>query len=203
MEAGVDMEDGVENEGCRAVGPDSDLTTPLLRFVVEAGIEKPDTDTAGAAVVVPIRVGTLRSGLFFMFFRDSSRGFEMLEDGAVGAAVVVVIEGAEVRVRGAVLAALGAVMVRSIVGAGVVVVAGVVSGTGMEREIRLGAELTAGAVPDEEVGAGDENRVKEGARAGVGSEAGGGISGSGSSRTFCIWLRAAFFSISRSFTVIV
>lgn len=48
MEAGVDMEDGVENEGCRAVGPDSDLTTPLLRFVVEAGIEKPDTDTAGA-----------------------------------------------------------------------------------------------------------------------------------------------------------
>lgn len=103
----------------------------------------------------------------------------MLEDGAVGAAVVVVIEGAEVRVRGAVLAALGAVMVRSIVGAGVVVVAGVVSGTGMEREIRLGAELTAGAVPDEEVGAGDENRVKEGARAGVGSEAGGGISGSG------------------------
>lgn len=25
----------------------------------------------------------------------------------------------------------------------------------------------------------------------------------GSSRTFCIWLRAAFFSISRSFTVIV
>lgn len=39
--------------------------------------------------------------------------------------------------------------------------------------------------------------------AGAGSDAGGGISGSGSSRTFCILLRAAFFSISRSFTVIV
>lgn len=103
------------------------------------------------AVVVPIRVGALRSGLFFMFFRDSRRGFEMLEVGAVG---VLEMEGAEVRVRGAVLATLDAVMVRSIVGAGVVVMAGVVSGTGVERVIREGAALTAGTVPDEEVGAG-------------------------------------------------
>lgn len=146
------MEDWVENEGCRAVGPDSDLTTPLLGFVgATASVERLDTDTAGAAVVVPIRVGALRSGLFFMFFRDSRRGFEMLEVGAVG---VLEMEGAEVRVRGAVLATLDAVMVRSIVGAGVVVVAGVVSGTGVEREIREGAALTAGTVPDEEVGAG-------------------------------------------------
>lgn len=178
-------------------------------------------------MVVPIIVGALRRGLFFMFFRDSSRGFEMLEAGAAG--VVVVMEGAKVKVRGAVLAVLGAVMVRSIVGAGVVVVAGVVSGTDVERETRAGAALT-GAVPNEEVGTGWENRVKEGAGAGVGSDAGGGISGSrknkdvavfhfnasiiatsnkneknlpGSSRTFCIWLSAAFFSISRSFTVIV
>lgn len=106
------------------------------------------------AVVVPIRVGALRSGLFFIFLRDSRRGFEMLEDGAVGAAGVVEMEGAEVRIRGAVLATVGAVTVRSIVGAGVVVVAGVVSGTGLEREIRKFAALTAGADPDEEVGAG-------------------------------------------------
>ncbi len=99
----------------------------------------------------------------------------MLEDGAVG---VVEMEGAEVRIRGAVLATVGAVTVRSIVGAGVVVVAGVVSGTGLEREIRKCAALTAGADPDEEVGAGWENSVKEGAGVGVGSEAGGGISGS-------------------------
>lgn len=49
MEAGVDMEDGIENEGCRAVGPDSDLTTPLFRFVAAAaGVERLGTDTAGA-----------------------------------------------------------------------------------------------------------------------------------------------------------
>lgn len=123
------MEDGAENEDCRAAGPDSDLTTPLLEFVVEAGVENLETDTA---VVVPIRVGALRSGLFFMFLRDSSRGFEMLEGAAVGATGVVVIEGAEVRVRCAELAALGAVMVRSIVGAGIEVMAGVLSDTGME-----------------------------------------------------------------------
>lgn len=123
-----------------------------------------------------------------MFFKDSSRGFEMLEAGAVG---VVVMEGAEVKVRGAVLAMLGTVMVRSIVGAGVVVVAGVVTGKGVERETRAGAALTAGAVPNEEVGLGWENRVKEGTGAGVGSDAGGRISGSGknkdvaSSTSFC------------------
>lgn len=134
------------------------------------------------AIIVgaPIIVGALRRGLFFMFFRDSSRGFEMLEAGAAG--VVVVMEGAKVRVRGAVLAVLGAVMVRSIVGAGVVVLAGVVSGTDVERETREGAALTAGAVPNEEVGTGWENRVKEGAGAGVGSDAGGGISGSGKNK---------------------
>ncbi len=131
------------------------------------------------AVVVPIRVGALRSGLFFMFLRDSRRGFEMIEDGAVGAAGVVELEGAEVRTRDAGLATLGAVMVRSIVGAGVVEVAGVVSVTGVEREIREGVALMAGADPNEEVGAGWENRAKEGAGDGVGSEAGGGISGSG------------------------
>lgn len=49
LEAGVDMEDGVENEGCRVVGPNSDLTTPLLGFVgATAGVERLDTDTAGA-----------------------------------------------------------------------------------------------------------------------------------------------------------
>lgn len=111
-----------------------------------------------------------------MFFRDSRSGFEMLE---AGAATVVVMEGAEVRVGAAVLAMLGAVMVRSIVGAGVVVVAGVVSGKGVERETRVGTVLTAGAVPNEEVGTGWENKVKEGAGAAVGSDAGGGISGSG------------------------
>ncbi len=89
-----------------------------------------------------------------MFLRDSRRGFEMIEDGAVGAAGVVEMEGAEVRTRDAGLATLGAVMVRSIVGAGVVVVAGVVSVTGVEREIREGAALMAGADPNEEVGAG-------------------------------------------------
>lgn len=49
LEAGVDIEDGVENEGCRAVGPDSDLRTPLLGFVgAIAGVERLDKDTAGA-----------------------------------------------------------------------------------------------------------------------------------------------------------
>lgn len=49
LEAGVDMEDGVENEGCRVVGPDSDLITPLVRFVgATAGVDRPDTYTAGA-----------------------------------------------------------------------------------------------------------------------------------------------------------
>lgn len=159
LEAGVDMEDGAENEDCRALGPDSDLTTPVLGIMEAAGAERLDTDIAGAAVEVPIRVGALRRGLFFMFFRDSSKGFEMLEAGAVGtvgAAVsdAVVKAGDEMRVRGAVLAVLDAVMVRSIVGAGVVVIAGVVSGLGVEKESREGAELTAGAVPDVEVGAG-------------------------------------------------
>lgn len=114
-----------------------------------------------------------------MFFKDSSRGFEMLEAGAVG---VVVMEGAEVKVRGAVLAMLGTVMVRSIVGAGVVVMADVVTGKGVERETKAGAELTAGAVPNEEVEIGWENRVKEGTGAGVGSDAGGRISGSGKNK---------------------
>lgn len=41
------MEDGAENEDCRAAGPDSDLTTPLLEFVVETGVENLDTDTVG------------------------------------------------------------------------------------------------------------------------------------------------------------
>lgn len=159
LKAGDDMEDGAENEDCRAVGPDSDLTTPLLGIMDAAGAERLDTGTAGAAVVVPIRVGALRRGLFFMFFRDSSRGFEMLEAGAVETVVAavrdaVVMAGDEMRVRGAELAVLDAVMVRSIVGAGVVVIAGVVSGLGVERESREGTTLVAGAVPDVEIGAG-------------------------------------------------
>lgn len=49
MEAEFDVVDGAENEVCRVAKPDSDLTTPLLGFVDTAGVEKLDTDTAGAA----------------------------------------------------------------------------------------------------------------------------------------------------------
>lgn len=49
MEEGVDVVDGAENEVCRVAKPDSDLTTPLLAFVETGGVERLDTDTAGAA----------------------------------------------------------------------------------------------------------------------------------------------------------
>lgn len=49
LEAGVDVVDGAENEVCRVAKPDSDLTTPMLAFVETAGVERLDTDTAGAA----------------------------------------------------------------------------------------------------------------------------------------------------------
>lgn len=200
LDTSVEMEDDVESKDCSAVEPDSDFMTPLLAFVDAAGVERFATDTAGTAVVavIPGREDEFRSGLFFMFFRDSSRGLEILEVGAAG---VLVTDGPEVKIRGAVLTALGVVMVRSMVGAGAAVVAGVVSGTSLESESREGADFAAGALSDDEVEDGLEKKVKEGA--GAGSEAGAGLSGSGSSKTFCIWVRAAFFSMSRSFTVMV
>lgn len=48
LEAGVDVVDGAENEVCRVARPDSDFTTPVLGFVVTAGVERLDTNTAGA-----------------------------------------------------------------------------------------------------------------------------------------------------------
>lgn len=114
-----------------------------------------------------------------MLLRDSSRGLEILEVGAAG---VLVTDGPEVRVRGAVLTAPGVGRVRSIVGAGVAVVAGVVSGTGLESESKEGADFAAGALSD--VVDGLEKRVKEGA--GTGSAAGAGLSGSGKKNTTCI-----------------
>lgn len=109
-----------------------------------------------------------------MLFRDSSKGLEILEVGAAG---VLVIDGIEVRVRGAVLTAPGVVTVRSMVGAGAALVAGVVSGIGLESESREGIDFTAGALSDDEVEDGLEKSVKEGA--GAGSETGAGLSGSG------------------------
>lgn len=98
-----------------------------------------------------------------MLLRDSSRGLEILE---VGAARVLVTDGPEVRVRGAVLTAPGVVMVRSMVGAGDALVAGVVSGRGLESETKEGADVAAGALSDDEVRDGLEKRVKEGAGTG-------------------------------------
>lgn len=180
MEAGVDMEGGVENKDPRDVEPDSDFTTPLPAIVEVAGVEKPPKDTAGAAVVVPSNEGVLRSKLLFlMLLSDSSKGFEIL---VAETAEVLVVDGVKLKVMGTVLTALGALTVRSMVSAGVTVVVGVVSGTGVESERREGADLGTGAASDDKVE--DREKVKEGSVVGAG--AGAGLSGLGSSKTFCI-----------------
>lgn len=178
MEAGVDMEGGVENKDPRDVEPDSDFTTPLQAIVEVAGVEKPPKDTAGAAVVVPSNEGVLRSKLLFlMLLSDSSKGFEIL---VAETAEVLVVDGVKLKVMGTVLTALGALTVRSMVSAGVTVVVGVVSGTGVESESREGADLGTGAASDDKVE--DRDKVKEGSVV----EARAGLSGLGSSKTFCI-----------------